>query len=170
MTELSCYVRDGTRRIAGLMVPWDQRITHHGKPKLFAAGSVKASSEPVPLRYQHLSAVDALPVPIGVLTEAVDTDAGLWGEFKVFSNASADAAYDAANAGLIKGLSIEVHEQPAASDGTVTAAELVGCALVNEPAFAAARVTEVHARTPKRADAAKVLAKFAPDKWSNPNV
>ena len=176
-SQLHCRVADdGLSYIDGIIVPWNQTITYRGQEERFAPGGLTANPEaPVPLRYQHLGEIDSLPVPIGVLHRSVDTAEGLWGEFKIFENAHARAAYEAADARLITGFSPEFSNRSpgrpahAKGQGTVVRGLLTGAAMVHKPAYSGARIQNVRARTPAADRYAVLISKYPSNKWRPSN-
>lgn len=148
---------DGARFIAGLIVPWDVEIVHGGAAESFAPGSLRVPG-PVPLRYGHVGQPGSAPVPIGRLVDHVDTDAGMWAEFRLLATATAQEAWAVADDGLVTGFSIEFRPEQRSGrqrgQGRVTRSDLVGTALVERPAYRAAHVAEVRALTPRLDDLA----------------
>ena len=154
---LICRSAADGRYIAGLAVPWDTEITHRGQRESFAPGSLRADSGVVLMRYGHLGTPSAMPVPIGEVVDTADTGDGLWAEARIADGPLSDQAYAAAAAGLVRGLSVEFRTRAHGrardgrdrGQGRITDAVMVGLVLTEQPAYAAARVTQVRAATPR---------------------
>ena len=147
-TTLHCRAADDGRYIEGIAVPWDQEIRYRGHPESFAPGSVQVG-ERVPLRYGH----GAEPIPIGVVERAVDTDKGLWVSVRMLDGPIASQAWAAADAGLVRGFSIEFQggHRPGmpVGQGRIKQGRMIGLALTENPAYKGALVTNARARTPR---------------------
>jgi phage head maturation protease len=167
-------VDKGRRRIVGLVVPFGQQGTAalDGEPaKLtFEAGSLTYDdANSIPLVIDHTG---SKPVFAGRARDLVATAEGIVGTFKVIAGPNGDQALAEAEEGLRTGLSVEAEldNVTRSDDGTytVTAANpgiLRRVALVETPAFTAARISEVAAAQPKEATMsdAKVTAAEVPD-------
>lgn len=143
---------DGVRRLTGLIVPWDVEIVYAGAVESFAPGSLSAAEgQPVPLRFGHLADRGHEPAPVGVLERSADTDAGLWGEFRLLDSPAAANSVAAVEAGLVTGLSAEFRNLDRAGSGgqgRIRRARLHGAALVERPAYDGARVTSIRSLRP----------------------
>ena len=139
-----------THYVSGLAVPWDQRITYgEFEYESFAPDSVALADDAIPLRWQH----DRISVPIGVIERAESRPEGLWVECRLFRNDQALAAFEAAEAGLAGGFSVEFvtpdqEGEGWALQGRVEAATLTGLSLVEDPAYPGAVIEAVRSRKP----------------------
>lgn len=148
---LHCRAEGDDRFVEGIVVPWDQEVTLRGRAESFAPGSVRERADgAVPLRWEHTRGQQ---VPIGVMERAVDADEGLWGSFRLFDGDEAQRAWQAADAGIARGFSIEFRAPNAAPRGAgvgrVNEATIMGAALTEQPVYSGARLTGVRSRTPR---------------------
>ena len=156
---LVCRADDDGRWIAGLVVPWDETITVMGRSESFEPGGLRAPGDTmVPLRYGHQAHPEGSPIPVGVLTRAVDIAEGLWMEARMLDTVTALEAWTVASEGLVTGLSAEFRRTSGldgrGGQGRISDGLLTGVALTERPAYRGARISEVRARTP-RLDAAR---------------
>lgn len=174
MTELQCRAENGKRYIDGLIVPWGERAMIGGREEVFEPGGLRVSEgEVIPFRYGHplQGAANSMPVPIGVLSRALDTEQGLWTEWAMLDSPSAHDAWQAAEAGAVGGLSAEfvspranTADSAKRGQGAIRAdnpAVLVAGSLVERPQYRGAKVAEVRAnlrqRTPRRDELERYL-------------
>ena len=151
---LHCREQAQRRAIAGLLVPWEQRITVAGRSEQFMRGAFDAQFSdglpPILLHYQH----HTQQVPIGRLAEAADTEHGLWGEFSVHRGPAAQEAWHAARDGILTGFSIGFmvpESSGPGGQGTVREAEIDHVALTHQPAYSGAVVQETRRLSPAQA-------------------
>lgn len=154
---IECRALGSQRYIAGIMVPWDERISVLGQPETFRRGAFRRQFgnrkvPPILLHYQHH--VERLP--IGRLTEARDVEGGMWGEFRLGSGTIAREAWALAKDGILDGLSVSFVNRTNGSgphkrggQGDVTDALIDHVALTHQPAYSGARVNGTSERDPQ---------------------
>lgn len=159
---------DGTRWISGIAVPWDECITFDGDDEVFPRGSLRVADKPVPLRWQH----DRIDIPIGVIDSWEDRDEGLWVDCRLFDTDDARGAWQAADAEIARGFSIEFdNEDPGPGitngigpQGRITRAVMYGLSLVERPAYEGARIESIRSQdggdSPAFANMAEWVAYF----------
>ena len=135
------------RTISGMVAPWGTYAhVSTGQNVAFARGSL-VLSERAKLVLDHDPGR-----PVAVYSSATDTEHGLMATFRVPAGAQGDAVLAEAGDGLRDGLSVSAELDTFAEnkDGSiwVTAAKGRHVALLSEPAFDAARVTDVTAQAP----------------------
>ena len=132
------------RTITGRIVPFGEVGTPNVGKVVFAPGSLRFS-EPsqVRLNLEH----DRVRV-IGKATSIEERTDGLWATFKIANTVAGNDALVEAVEGLRTGLSIEAMMRESVKKGDVhhvSLADLTGTALVTNPAFSSAGVTEIAA-------------------------
>lgn len=146
------------RTIRGLLIPWaPARALDRSPPISFAPGSVDHAGA-WPLRLMHDAGAPKAPIGLaGVTVTATETAEGLEIAAVMPDTSGGNDALELVRAGIAAGLSAEVRIERSEPDGRadrpgrlVTAAALVGAALVHEPAIDGARVTETYQRRPQR--------------------
>lgn len=139
---------DGRRIIAGIAVPWDEaaRLANGRTERVVAGGAVMREEPPPVLRHEHRT------VPIGSLLRSVDAPEGLWTEWLLLDSPSARDAWTAAEAGLVRGMSIEMARDnvPIGGGGALSGISIIGVALTERPIYTGARITEVRSRIAAR--------------------
>ena len=135
---------DEERTVVGLAAPYGEVITHDGQKETFERGAFSAVEAGKPLFYQH----DHLNggMPIGVITDVNDTEAGLEIKARFSETPKGTEVYTLVRDGALKSFSVgfvpEAHKQ----DGDVTVwtrASLKEVSVVLEPAYSKAAIAEV---------------------------
>ena len=134
-----------TRTITGIAVPYNVTATvTDGTRVMFKQGSLPVDGKAPKLFMYH----DA-SMPVGLVTERVDTADGMLFTAKVSKTAAGNDALELAKDGVIDSVSVGVNptEYDMTDDGTmvVTAGEWIELSLVPVPAFAGATITDVAA-------------------------
>lgn len=140
------------RQFTALAVPWDTPTAvdwyGDGLTETFARGSLAPTPDmPVPLYVEH----DRYVLPVGVLIETRDTTAGLEIVAELADTTAGRDAYEVIRMGALARVSIgfvpdsyEIDE--AAATLTHTRALLAEVSLVRNPAYPAARITDVRSQ------------------------
>ena len=151
---LECREDGDDRYISGLALPWDEEIRNSIQHESWAPGSARVEL-PLPLRYGHLGDPTAVPVPIGTIVEARDTDAGLWIEARLMPTDVSAQAWHAVRDGLVRGMSVEFlrsETQPPKPMGRslwrIESSSIKGVALTENPAYKGTNVL-ARARRPR---------------------
>ena len=149
--EFLTYRAEGNKRfISGIAVPWDEPIRVMGQHESFTPGSVTIADN-APLRYGHQATTEGFPIPIGRITRSRDTPEGLWIEAELLPVATAEHAYQAVAAGIVRGFSMEFTSTTGrgqSGHGRVVNATCHGLALTEEPAYKDAKVLSHRTRRP----------------------
>lgn len=135
-------VAESARTITGRILPWGEFGATNNGPLKFPAGSINVpeSVEQVKLLAGHSPA----GVAVGHATSIEAKDDGLWGTFKIGSHDAGNDALLQASEKTVDAFSIEAYGIER-NGTTVTNAYLSAVALVPNPAFAGARVSQVTA-------------------------
>lgn len=134
-----------TRTVAGLVLPWAKLGATTAGELQIARNAVRVPREirRVKLHFKHSNVEGSRPV--GSAESFESRDDGLWMTFNVARTPDGDAAMQQVVEGVYDAFSAELHS--VRRDGsTVIDSIMSGVALVDTPAFADARVTEVHAQ------------------------
>lgn len=150
---LHCRNEGSSRRIAGIVVPWDQTVNVLGKSEVFKRGAFQeqfsAGVPPVLLHFQH----SVEQIPIGRLATVEDRNEGLWGDFILHSGPQATEAWHAARDGIVDGFSVGFvtpTSRGRGGQGVVTRAAIDHVALTHAPTYAAAKVAETRTKPADR--------------------
>lgn len=147
-------VDPATRRIEGLILPYNRVAVSDGRRWRFAPGAVdwdRSAVSRVKLLRDH--SWDAL---LGAAVSLTETDDGIRGSYKVARNAAGDQALLEAEDGALDGFSVGVaisdyvEDPDDATVNLVTKASLQETSLTPRPAFTDARVTSVAASATHR--------------------
>lgn len=134
---------DDERLIRGLAVPYDQDATVGNYSERFERGAFGEVGE-VPLFANHDHMNGGLP--IGLVTKATDTDAGLEVEARLSDTTKGNEVYQLLKDGVIKKFSVGFEPVEARMDGETvvrTSAVLRELSVVSFPAFNGADISEV---------------------------
>lgn len=164
------FVDDGPGYMEGIAVPYNE-ITYlaAGEPRgeRFIAGAFTKSiaaraAAGIRLVDSHLDGYQRRPY--GVLAEAEDRDEGLWTRFRFYDTPSGQEGRAEAREGTYGGLSIgfKTVRDRRATDGVreVIEAQLHHVALVDEPAYAGAKVLAVR----------EAVTLERPEAWTPPEI
>ena len=141
-----------SRTITGIAVPYNVTATvTDGTRVMFKQGSLPVDGKAPKLFMYH----DA-SMPVGLVTERVDTADGMLFTAKISKTAAGNDALELAKDGVIDSVSVGVNptEYDMTDDGTmiVTAGEWIELSLVPVPAFAGATITDVAASAATKPD------------------
>ena len=139
---------DGSKReISGIAAPWNQvAIVSDGTPVMFLPGSLPEDGRAPRLIESH----DLAQVR-GIVTERVNTDAGMMFTAKIANTTAGRDVLELLKLGAIDSVSVGVEASEWDwQDGVmvVSKADWIELSLVAEPAFKAARITDVAAQAP----------------------
>lgn len=146
---------DGEHSLDGLCVPYGVTTLKAGYPRgeRFLAGAFRELAQSGPAKIRLTDSHDETGKrPVGVATEFRDTDDGLFGRFRFYNTPEGRGARENVKEETYGGLSVGFLpvEERRADDGAreIVRARLFHVSLVDEPAYADARVLAVRAALP----------------------
>jgi HK97 family phage prohead protease len=146
---------DGEHGLDGLCVPYGATTMKAGYPRgeRFLAGAFRELAQSGSTKIRLTDSHDETGKrPVGVATEFRDTETGLFGRFRFYNTPEGRGARENVNEETYGGLSVGFLpvEERRAEDGAreIVRARLFHVSLVDEPAYADARILAVRAALP----------------------
>lgn len=164
MSQLECRQEAKRLHVAGLLVPWDDKVIIAGEEEWWVAGALDRQMgtaegrQIVGLDVMHASKAspeEELPTvdPFGQLVDSERRSGGQWGDFRLDGSPGARMAWLLARDGVLSGFSVEFFSldpphQPAAASrtakrayGAIREGLIDNVTLTDRPVYRRARVT-----------------------------